>query len=56
MDPIRITIELYIPEPVTNDVDDLTELVTAAVEEVIGQYDYVVQDVGMSFEIQDSQY
>ena len=54
MDPVRLTIELYIPEPVSNDVDDLADLVSVAVEKAIGQYDYVVQDVGMSFEIQDT--
>ena len=53
MDPVKVTIELYIPEPVTNDVDELTDLVTAAVEKAIGEFDYVVQDVGLAFEIQD---
>lgn len=53
MDPVRLTIEMLIPEPATNDVDELTDLVSAAVDKAVGQYDYVVQDVGMSFEIQD---
>ena len=54
MDPVRLTIELYIPEPVSNDVDELTDLVSKAVEETVGEYDYVVQDIGLSFEIIDS--
>ena len=55
MDPVRLTIELYIPEPASNDIDELTDLVQSAVEEAIGEADYVVQDVGLSFEISDIQ-
>ena len=55
MDPVKLTIELYLPDPVSNDIDELTELVSDAVEEVLGEVDYVVQDVGLSFEINDLQ-
>jgi len=50
---VKLTIELYIPDPLSNDVDELTDQVSAAVEKVIGEVDYVVQDVGLSFELQD---
>ena len=53
MDPVKVSIVLYIDEPVSNDIDELTDLVTNAVEDVIGRYDYVVTDVGLSFEIDD---
>jgi len=53
MDPVKLTIELFIPEPVSNDIDDLTDLVRDAVDEAIGESDYVVQDVGLSFELHD---
>ena len=50
---MKLTLELYIPDPVSNDIDELSDLVTEAVDKVIGEFDYVVQDVGLSFEIQD---
>jgi len=53
MDPVKLTIELYIPEPVSNDIDELTDLATEALDKAIGESDYVVQDVGLSFEIHD---
>jgi len=51
---VRLTIELHIDEPVSNDIDELTDIVTKAVEEAIGEADYVVQDVGLSFEIDNA--
>ncbi len=53
MDPVKLTIELYIPDPISNDIDDLTDIVSDAVEKAVGEVDYVVQDVGLSFEIND---
>ena len=50
---MRISIVLYIDEPASNDIDELTELTTNAVEDAIGKADYVVTDVGLSFEIDD---
>lgn len=50
---MKLTLELYIPEPASNDIDDLTDLVRAAVDKAIGESDYVIQDVGLSFEIND---
>ena len=51
---MKLTLELYIPEPTGNDIDELTDLVRRAVDKAIGESDYVVQDVGLSFEINDS--
>lgn len=53
MDPMKITLELYIPDPLSNDIDELSELITDAVQEVVGEVDYVVQDVGLQLQIQD---
>ena len=53
MDPVKLTLEIYIPEPVSNDIDELSDLVTKAIDDAIGESDYVVQDVGLSFELQD---
>lgn len=50
---MKLTIELYIPNPISNDIDELTDLVTEAVEDVIGDVDYVVQDMGLSFQLDD---
>lgn len=50
---MKLTIELYIPEPVSNDIDELSDLVSKAVEDAVGEADFVVQDVGLSFEIDD---
>ena len=50
---MKLTIELYIVDPVSNDIDDLTELVADAVENAVGEVDYVVQDIGLSFELDD---
>ena len=51
--PVKLTLELYIPFPVSNDIDELSDLITKAVDEAVGESDYVVQDVGLSFELQD---
>jgi hypothetical protein len=53
MDPVKLTIELYIDSPVSNDIDELTDLTVDAVEKAIGVSDYVVVDMGLSFELQD---
>lgn len=53
MDPVKLIIELYIPNPVSNDIDELTDLVRDAVDEAIGESDYVVQDIGLSFQLDD---
>lgn len=50
---MKVTVELYIADPVSNDIDDLSDLVEKAVEEAIGEADYTVRDVGLSFEIDD---
>ena len=50
---MKLTIELYINDPVSNDLDELTDLVSGAVEKAVGETDYVIQDVGLSFEIHD---
>ena len=51
---MKLIIELYIEEPVSNDIDELTELVDKAIELAVGESQYVVQDVGLSFEIDDA--
>lgn len=51
---MKITVELYVDDPVSNDIDDLTDLVSDAIEKAVGDADYVVSDVGLSFEINDS--
>ena len=53
MDPVKLTIELYINDPVSNDIDELTDLVRDAVEEKIGEADYTIADIGLTFEIDD---
>ena len=50
---MKLIIELYIPNPVSNDIDELTDLVRDAVDEAIGESDYVVQDIGLSFQLDD---
>ena len=50
---MRLMIEMFIDEPVSDDVDVLTELTTNAISEAIGEADFVVQDIGLSFELQD---
>lgn len=50
---MKLTLELYIPYPASNDIDELSDLVTKAVDDAIGESDYVVQDVGLSFQIDD---
>lgn len=50
---MKLTLELYIPFPTSNDIDELSDLVTKAVDDAIGESDYVVQDVGLSFQIDD---
>jgi len=54
MDPVKLTIEIFIDEPVSNDIDELTDLAAAAIAEAIGEVDYVVNDVGLQFELNDS--
>jgi hypothetical protein len=56
MDPIKLTLEIFIPEPASNDIDELSGLVCGAIDKAVGEYDYVIEDVGMSFEIQDTLY
>ena len=53
MDPVKLTIDIYIPEPLSNDIDELTDLVMDAMSEVVGKLDYAVADIGLSFEIDD---
>lgn len=48
---MKITVELYISEPVSNDIDELTDIVRDAVETAIGEAEYTVQDVGLDFEL-----
>lgn len=50
---MRVSVILYISEPVSNDIDELTDIVAEAVEEAVGESDYVLQDMGLSFEIND---
>jgi len=53
MDPVKLTIELYIPNPASNDIDELTDLASEAIDKAIGEVDYVIQDVGLSFQLDD---
>ena len=50
---MKLTIEIYIPDPVSNDIDELTDIVLGAVTEAVGEVDYSIQDIGLSFELQD---
>lgn len=50
---MKLTIELYIDSPVSNDIDELTDIAVKAMDEAIGESDYVVADMGLSFELQD---
>jgi hypothetical protein len=54
MDPVKLTVELHIDEPVSNDIDELADIVTKAIDQAVGESDYVVVDVGLSFEIDDA--
>ena len=51
---MKITIELYIDEPISNDIDELTDIVTKAIDDSVGESDFVIADVGLAFEIDDA--
>ena len=51
---MKITVELFIDDPISNDIDELTDAVTDAVEAAVGDADYVVSDIGLSFELIDA--
>jgi hypothetical protein len=53
MDPMKVIIEMYVDEPVSNDIDELTDSVRIAVEQIVGEADYTVADIGLSFELHD---
>lgn len=54
---MRLTLEFLIDDPVpTEDLDELSDLVRAAIDKNIGEVDYMVQDVSnyqISFELLD---
>lgn len=54
---MRLSLEFYIDDPVpTEDLDDLSDLVRAAIDKHIGEVDYMVQDIhnyDVSFELLD---
>ena len=50
---MKLIIELHIDEPISNDIDELTDITTRAVSEALGEVDYVIHDIGLSFELQD---
>lgn len=51
---MKLTIELFIDEPASDDIDELTELVSTAVEHAVGEADFIVSDVGLNFELNDA--
>lgn len=53
MIPVRITLDFSIPEPVTDDLEDLEAAVREFMDEKIGEVDYVISDYGLHFELQD---
>lgn len=53
MNPVRITLDFTIPEPMTEDLDELESTVREFMDEKIGEVDYVIADYGLHFELQD---
>jgi hypothetical protein len=53
MTPVRITIDFTIPEPVTDDLEELENACREFLDEKIGEVDYVIADYGLCFELQD---
>ncbi len=49
-----LTLEFYIDEPVSSmDLDELSDQVREAVDKVVGETDYMVQEVKISSELID---
>ena len=47
-------LELYIEEVIpTDDLDELSALIREAIDEKIGESEYMIQDVGIQLELQD---
>lgn len=53
MNPVRITLDFSIPEPLTDDLEELENTMREFIDEHIGEVDYVVSDYGLHFELQD---
>ena len=49
---MRLMLEFYLDEVSAEDLDDLSDMVRAAIDEKIGETEYMIQDVGINFEIQ----
>lgn len=48
---MRIALEFYIDEVLcVGDLDDLSDVLRAAIDEKIGETDYMVQDIHLDFE------
>jgi hypothetical protein len=54
MDRMILTLTFYIDEPIpTQDIDDLTDLVSEAITEKVGDLDYLTQDIsGIDYNFQ----
>jgi hypothetical protein len=57
MTPMILTLTFYIDEPKPlQDLDDLSDIVREAIDEKVGESDYMVQDVGglnVEYELND---
>jgi hypothetical protein len=57
MHPMILTLTFYIDEPKPlQDLDDLSDIVREAIDEKVGESDYVIQDVSglnVSYELND---
>lgn len=52
MVPLKLTLEFYLDAVSADDLDELGDLVREAIDEKIGETEYMIQDVGLQFEIQ----
>ena len=51
---MRIALEFYIDEVLcTIDLDELSDMIRAAIDEKIGETDYMVQDIHLDLEIDE---
>ena len=49
---MKISIDLYLDETYSADeLDELSELVREAIEEKVASVEYIVQDIGLNFEL-----
>jgi len=52
MEPIKLTLEFYIDDPVpVEDIDDLSDLIRHVIDTNIGETDYMVQDLYRSYSV-----